>query len=82
MKLNSIILGIIIFIGFCYLYARGFKEAQSNPSNVYVKAKVGAKVSGAGTAVYNGDYAVGIGSGTIAERCKKGGKEKFCDLTI
>ena len=81
MKLNSIILGIIIFIGFCYLYSRGFKEAQSNPSNVYVKAKVGAKVSGAGTAVYNGDYAVGIGSGTIAERCKKGGKEKFCDLT-
>ena len=81
MKLNSIILGIIILIGFCYLYTKGFKEAQTNPSNVYVKAKVGVKVSGAGSVAYNGDYALGIGKGAIAERCKKSGKEKYCDLT-
>ena len=81
MKLNSIVLGIIILIAFCYLYSRGFKEGQQNPSNVFVKAKVGAKVSGAGMAAYNGDYAIGIGGGEIATRCKKGKREKFCDLT-
>ena len=80
MKLNSIVLGIIILIAFCYLYSRGFKEGQQNPSNVFVKAKVGAKVSGAGMAAYNGDYAIGIGGGEIATRCKKGKREKFCDL--
>jgi len=81
MNLNSIILGIVILIGFCFLYnysgLEGFREGQK--SDVFIKADIGIKVTGASIDAHNGNYVKGVGPGRIGEYCKKEKKEKYCD---
>ena len=83
MNLYSIILGIILLMGLCYIYSsniEGFREGQAQEgSDVFVKADIGIVVSGAGLGAVNGKYAAGVGPGRIAAYCKKENKEQYCD---
>ena len=79
MNLHSIILGIVLLMGLCFLYksnTEGFREGQEEGSDVFVKADIGIVVKGAGMDAVNGKYAAGIGPGRIAAYCKKEKKEQ------
>ena len=83
MNLHSIILGIVLLMGLCFLYksnTEGFREGQEG-SDIFVKADIGINVSGAAFGAVNGKYAAGTGGGMVAVKCKKEKKEQYCDKT-